>query len=571
MSVSNEWLTPLQRSYQQIKEKLISNLKLKIPEITDFSEGNIFIILINIFAAIAEVLHYYIDNMGQETFFTTARRYSSLLKHAKLVDYHVKAATAARVDVNITKADGTPIASDLQIPVNTKFTAADGTPFLSTKTVIWEKDTYGINVPLAQKELKDNINFGIVTSPDMMITLGDLGSGNYYQEGSMNLYAVNSANDRIEWELVSTFAYSGPSDNHFMVEMDVTMQPYIKFGDGVNGAKPSIGFILKGSYYVTKGDKGNIEANSITSAPSEVSPAGQVVVTNPYPAVAGSNFETFEMIKEHLPMSIRTLGVAITKEDYEEITKMTPGVDKAYVNYICGKLVDIYITPDGGGIAPQALIDSAYQTVLKKKVITTNINVLPTGVSEVYIKMDITGKKSFRATDIANQVVDALLQDFSYNNSDIGRPVRVSDIYALIDNLSLVDFLSIKNLFIKPWAQRIGNTVQYLNIGYFDITSVIQNISLILTYTKSSNRFLIVDQDTGVTIIRATLGEITPINYNGNTFSMRLDNPASGSYNDGDQWSFTIIPNNSDQELPDFTIPIISSKSNITMNINETV
>ena len=141
----------------------------------------------------------------------------------------------------------------------------------------------------------------------------------------------------------------------------------------------------------------------------------------------------------------------------------------------------------------------------------------------------------------------------------------------MIDNLSLVDFLSIKNLFIKPWAQRIGNTVQYLNIGYFDITSVTQNISLILTYTKSSNRFLIVDQDTGVTIIRATLGEITPINYNGNTFSMRLDNPASGSYNDGDQWSFTIIPNNSDQELPDFTIPIISSKSNITMNINETV
>ena len=179
MSVSNEWLTPLQRSYQQIKEKLISNLKLKIPEITDFSEGNIFIILISIFAAIAEVLHYYIDNMGQETFFTTARRYSSLLKHAKLVDYHVKAATAARVDVNITKADGTPIASDLQIPVNTKFTAADGTPFLSTKTVIWEKDTYGINVPLAQKELKDNINFGVVTSPDMIITLGDLGSGNW--------------------------------------------------------------------------------------------------------------------------------------------------------------------------------------------------------------------------------------------------------------------------------------------------------------------------------------------------------------------------------------------------------
>lgn len=65
MSTNNQWLTPYQRSYESIKAKLIAGVKEKMPEITDFSEGNIFILLISMFAAIAEVIHYYIDNMAR--------------------------------------------------------------------------------------------------------------------------------------------------------------------------------------------------------------------------------------------------------------------------------------------------------------------------------------------------------------------------------------------------------------------------------------------------------------------------------------------------------------------------
>ena len=86
MSTNNPWLTPYQRSYDSIKSQLILKLKQNVPQLTDLSEGNIFILIISVLAAIAEVLHYYIDSNAQEMFFTTARRYSSLMKHAKLVD-----------------------------------------------------------------------------------------------------------------------------------------------------------------------------------------------------------------------------------------------------------------------------------------------------------------------------------------------------------------------------------------------------------------------------------------------------------------------------------------------------
>ena len=112
MATNNPWLTPYQRSYNDIKAKLISELRNRVPEITDFSEGNIFILIISIFAAIAEVIHYYIDNMARETFFPTARRYSSLYKHSKLVDYHIKSAIPASVDLTLYKSNNKPTSTD---------------------------------------------------------------------------------------------------------------------------------------------------------------------------------------------------------------------------------------------------------------------------------------------------------------------------------------------------------------------------------------------------------------------------------------------------------------------------
>ena len=56
MNITNPWLTPYQRSYHQIKQKLIEGLKSITDSqgrqlITDVSEGNILVIVISMFAA----------------------------------------------------------------------------------------------------------------------------------------------------------------------------------------------------------------------------------------------------------------------------------------------------------------------------------------------------------------------------------------------------------------------------------------------------------------------------------------------------------------------------------------
>lgn len=566
MSVSNPWLNPFQRSYNQIKSKLIENLKVQVPELTDFSEGNIFVLLISLYAAIAEVLHYYIDNMAREAFFSSARRYSSLMKHAKLVDYHSHAGIPSTVDLLISKSDNTPITSDIDIPIGTLFTDNDGHEWLSTKSVTWTSGSYGISIPVEQKQEVSNVSFGIIPGSNSYIELNNIESGQYYVEGSMVLTIGKDT-----WQLVDTFAYSGPRDKHFKVELNENRVPCIVFGDGVNGAIPRSGNMVSGSYYITYGVNGNIEAGTITSLPSVISQAiSNAVCTNPYDSCGGSNYESFDQLKFRVPLSIKTLGVAITKEDYESVVKSTPGIEKAYVNYICGKYLEIYITPSGGGKASQALIDKALLNVLSKKVITTSIKILSVDTVDINITATVTGKKSYRSLDISNQVKKALIDNYGYSSSEIGKSVRISDLYALIDNLSTVDFLSIDKLFVKPSPIKLGTTLTDLNISYFNISSIYTKTKYLITYFN--NKFNLQNTAQSTNLASFNIGTQVNINdiVNRNQFSLTISNPTAGSYTNLNTWVIEVIPDNKDQEFTSIVLPIFKNE-NIILNINEVV
>lgn len=584
MSTSNNWLNPYQRSFNDIKAKLISELRLQIPEITDYSEGNIFVIIISIFAAIAEVIHYYIDNMAREAFLPTARRYSSLYKHAKLVDYHIKSAIPATVDVVLYKNDDTPIGQDITIPLNTEFTSSDGKTWISTKTVIWYKDSYYVTVPLVQQKsvgVPDRIQLGNILSPDSIIYITDIPSDQKYVEGSMNLYI----NDE-PWILVDTFAYSSSRDKVYKVEIDEQTRPYIKFGDGQFGMKPGYNATIEASYSLTYGSAGNIATNNFTTVPQYIQVIdNKITINNVIPATGGSDYETFNMLKNHIPLSIKTLGVAITKEDFEAIAKMVGGVDKAYANYVCGRYVEIYITPDGGGEASSALLDSVEKTISKSKVITTSIEVLSTHKSQVFLDITITGKKSFKSNDISNQVKKALTTAYDYNNSDINKPVRLSDIYALIDNQSMVDYLTLNRLYQLPYPIPQKNTSLPLNISYFvqninPITTGEEYIVIINTFFANKRYDVLIQKFYGEGSDNRVLGSgsygevINVLDLETQTkiiFQITINKPSENlDYGEDDRYELTLLPMNQDLYPLSYQIPIIENQ-NITLSINEVI
>lgn len=592
MSTSNPWLTPFQRSYNDIKAKLIQSLNERVPEITDMSEGNIFILTLSIFAGIAEVIHYYIDGMAREAFLPTCRRYSSLYKHAKLVDYHIKSAIPSSVDLTVYMQDGSPFPVDIQVPQNTIFNSKDGKQWITTRNVTIERGTYTYKVPVAQKEAVEEVELGTYTSHDIIITLGDLPTDKKYVEGSMVLTIGGEA-----WTLVDTFAYSGPGDKVYKVELDTTLTPYLVFGDGQFGRKPTIGSLIKGQYYLTYGANGNIPANQFDKVPDVMTDVTSgLTLTNTIAATGGSDYEDFDTLKEHIPLSIKTLGVAITKEDYEAIAMLIDGVDKAYCNYICGKYVEVYITPDGGSEASTELINNVKQRMESSKVLTTRVSVYSTHAAKIYLSAEITGRKSFKSIDISNQVKKALLDAYNYQNSDINKPVRQSDLYALMDNQPMVDFLTITELYLLPYpiaininsqnTEEIVSVPALMNITYFKMISFTTSTPesdfencYIQTVIENGNAFYKVyaNKDlSGNALYSGQYGKPLEVTLTKSKFSLTINLPVeNANYENGTVYQLTTQPMGSNGRLVDliphnYNIPTISS-DNITLTINEVV
>lgn len=573
MGITNKWLNPYQRSYQQIKAKLVESLMgLKDPQgqklITDYSEGNILIIILSLFAAIAEVLHYYVDNMARETFLSTARRYDSVVKHGALVDYHARAAIAATVDVILSRSiTGNSIGAKLTIPQGTLFTDSNGNSWLSARDVTWYSNVTTCKVPIIQHERYTASalnNMVIPTGDRVILNLGTLPNGKYYEQGSMSLQIGGET-----WVLVDTFAKSKPTDKHFMVSVDESLSPYIMFGDGTFGKKPAAGAkITNVVFYLTNGTQGNVKSNTITSVPSVISSSiTDATVSNAYDAGGGSNYENFTMLKEHIPLSVKTLGVAITKEDFESLAMLVDGVNKAKADYECGRKLTVYISPNGGAVASSELINRVYNLLSQRAPMTTWLKVKSAGKVQIILEMDVTGKKSYKTAEIQTQILTALYNAYSSEQAQIGGSVRLSDIYALIDNLSTVDYLHLTKFYIKPWPTTIyGN--KELNLGQFKLNKAKGSMTYYITF-NSSTTFTVRSVSNGY-MATGTVGNSIQVIDKANGFDFSLD-IQNNNYQSGYRYSITVSEPNHDYEDPGFNLPVFENASQLTLTVKEIV
>lgn len=571
-NITNPWLGTYQRSYQQIKAKLIDDLSSITDKngnqlITDMSDGNILIIILSMFAAIAEVLHFYIDNAARESFLSTSRKYDSVVKHGKLVDYHPRAAIAATVDVTLSR----PISSNLKelnIPQGTEFTDSAGNTWLTTKNVTWGSNVSTCKVPLIQHtycELDKLKNTRLPMGDNIQISLGTMDEG-LYEEGTMVLQ-LNAET----WLCVNTFAYSGPEDRHFMVQNTKDGIPVIIFGDGNFGKKPEPGSVIsKVTCYVTNGSGGNIGAGTITQVPSEISEVMKdISVSNVNPSGGGSDYEDFDMLKEHIPLSVKTLGVAITKQDFIDYAKQVDGVNRAKLEYECGRKMTLYISPDNAVVASSVLCNRVLNYIKPFLPITTYLKVKSAGKAKIMLEMDVTGRQSYSSKTIHDRILQALYDKYSPNSSDIGGSVRISDIYALIDNLDPVDYLHITKFYIMPWPKTIIGSKE-LEFKSYSVISIESDSITYYIYFEDSNTYTIRSTTGGYVKTGISIENPYTVNdtKNRNKFTLAFND---NSYGAGSKYQFTVSKPNMDYNDPGYNIPVFESSSQLVLTINETV
>lgn len=568
MPLENQWVTYLHRSYKTIKNAILSRMQTVVPEITDHSESNPFVIIIDSVAGLVEQLNYYIDQLARESYIVTARRYSSLVKLTRLIDYRIKAKIGATVDLKITAVDssGDPVELQADETLNGGLIITDGNiQFITQNKVTIFKGSSSVTVGARQRVLVTNDNLGTTTSAADQVFQLDAD----YQDDTLQI-TIQS----VTWSRQDTFAFSGPQDKHFIVDVNQDKEAWVVFGDGTNGQIPPTGQSIYGTYYTCSGVSGNVEANTLdTFSPSAPTPPVQTptidhyTVTNGLAAVNGQDEEGIEGIRKHAPLSLRTLNRAVTLQDHEDLCLLVPGVGKAAVEFDERlKKVICYVAPDEGGTASGALLTDVVDYFDNRRMISTVVEAQSAGETKLRISVTVTAKFRKSTSETLSDIVDALQEEFGFNNSDVNRPIRKSDIIALIDNLDKVDYLTLNSLTTKPYP-RISTGSNPLESNWYIIvqSSSSEIASWRLVVTNSST--LGVDDGlarlyrTGSSGVEELQGEVT-INQTDpgtTTFTSINGNVKIGMYGTfalGDEWIFYTYPYDENIEFEDYTIPI---------------
>ena len=295
-----------------------------------------------------------------------------------------------------------------------------------------------------------------------------------------------------EWEQVHDFSLSGPTALHFVfdpVAGEVQFGPGVREADGAMrdyGATPAKGAQLRvRSYRTGGGRRGNVARGVVTVLKSSIPYVARV--TNRRAAAGGVDGEDIENAKVRGPIVLRTLGRAVTTEDYEHLAReAAPEVARVHC-VAAGDGADagsvrVLVVPAAAAGAGRLRFEQlvpAEETLQKIgarldecRVIGARVVVEP----PLYRGVTVVARLRARARSSPARVQEAVLEAlYSYfhpisGGNDgkgwpFGRPVHIGEVYAVLQGVRGTELVEDVRLFgADPITGRRGDAVQMLEL-----------------------------------------------------------------------------------------------------------
>lgn len=116
-------------------------------------------------------------------------------------------------------------------------------------------------------------------------------------------------------------------DQGFVPEREGDGRVVLRFGDDVSGRRPPAGTVFEVTWWRGGGAAGNLGHDALTTLVTDRS--GVLAVTNPLPAVGGTDPEDTEHARQHAPVAFGTQERAVTTADWVAAALRLPEVDNA--------------------------------------------------------------------------------------------------------------------------------------------------------------------------------------------------------------------------------------------------
>lgn len=505
------------RDFDSIRNDLFTRASRQIPEWTNRETSDFGVLMVDLWAYMGDVLHFYVDRAAGESFLSTATQRESILAIANLLDYLPAGRKPAKATIGLdatltTATDSTPI----YIPQYTRFKA---TPLVDTASpVIFTTDTpiafVGTSNGASANIVLDGVTYStfVKTTPiPVAVTEGERFTETYTSSGlisqRLTLRQTGAVTNSIT--VTTNEEGAGSSINYAYVErlvegtnnsriyaVDVTADNYsvITFGNNVNGKAPNINSTITISYRKSRGSAGNVSVGAIkelesTLVPNKPALDGLVVVPNTIKAAGGVDIESINSLKVNIPASFRSQDRAVSLQDYRDLVLRVPGILRS-TSYVTGSTVNIKAVaqPSDYGSTDTLVLSSDDVSAIQEYLTPREIAFVTSavGASVSLTPVNIVG--SIRVLDgfiqevVYDNVVTAVRALFNFDNLDFDTTVSLGQVYRTILNVDGVEYTNITR-FTTTGSNVIDTS------GTF--TGVTPNAQSMLVLSNASSTFTI--------------------------------------------------------------------------------
>jgi len=288
------------------------------------------------------------------------------------------------------------------------------------------------------------------------------------------------------WQPVSSFDDSGPTSQHYILDVDDESASII-FGNGLNGLVPARDKQIRALWYqVSAGASGNVGKNMYWKFRNAGIP-GVTDLMNPTSASGGVDPESLNDLELRAQASLHRPERAVTLEDIKSLALGTPGVyvarAEAIPNCPTPEAITVVAVPKlrpgrtGPPMPPsEAFLGAVRNHLEQRRLLCDNLRVIGPPYIEVRVSAKLRVTKGASPSTVAkraNQALDRFLTgqllptDRSTEFEDdpqraaaalrspcptrwpFGRPVFPSEVYAILDDVPGVDFAS--NVALEGW------------------------------------------------------------------------------------------------------------------------
>ena len=264
--------------------------------------------------------------------------------------------------------------------------------------------------------------------------------------------------DGLLWNEAESLFDRGPREHVYALSRDDDQYTTARFGDGVEGARlPSGQDNVRFTYRKFLGSAGNLAAGRLTTLLGR--PLGVKSAMNPAPASGGEDPESLDDARRNAPLTMLTLGRAVSLQDYTDFARTFAGIAKAQAIWVgSGAARGIFITvagPDGAEVAADSdamrnLVDALRKYGDELLPLHVASYAAPTFTIEGRIKV----ADDALAENVLPQVDEALRTYYSFEKRDFGQTVSIDEVMAVIHSIEGVEAVDIDTLVrIEPGAQ----------------------------------------------------------------------------------------------------------------------